>query len=145
MSRAVVAGVGSPAPGDRIGWAVLDRVAARPEAGAAVLHRLDRPASALVTVLAGAERGVVVDAAVADEPPGTVLRLSGTDALGVNRPLSSHGFGVAEALALGQALGDLPERLVVIGVVVADAETSPPEGTAERAAEAVAAELAAGP
>ncbi|MDQ5766941.1 hypothetical protein [Thiothrix subterranea] len=34
-------------------------------------------------------------------------------------PTSTHGFGVAEALAMGAVLGTLPKRLEVWGVVVA--------------------------
>ncbi|QQZ29536.1 hypothetical protein HMY34_12550 [Thiothrix subterranea] len=33
-------------------------------------------------------------------------------------PTSTHGFGVAEALAMGAALGALPKRLEVWSVVV---------------------------
>jgi len=33
------------------------------------------------------------------------------------RHVSSHGFGVTEAIELGSALGRIPERLVVYGIV----------------------------
>jgi hypothetical protein len=39
-------------------------------------------------------------------------------------PASSHGIGVAEALAMGEALGLLPETLEIRGVVVTDFQPS---------------------
>ena len=105
------------------------------------LHRLDRPATALLSALAGAELGVVVDAARAEGPPGAVVQVTDPAQLGPGQPLSSHGLGVAEALALGRTLGELPPRLVLLGVVVAAGGASLAPAAVAGAARVVAAEV----
>jgi hypothetical protein len=40
--------------------------------------------------------------------------------------LSSHGFGVAEALALGRALEELPPRVFIYGIETGQAPSLPP-------------------
>ncbi len=60
---------------------------------------------------------VVVDAIVAGDPPGTVHVVTDLGRLpGAQPGASSHGGGIAEAIALGRALEQLPDRLFVIGV-----------------------------
>jgi hydrogenase maturation protease len=67
---------------------------------------------------AGASRVVVVDAACAGAPVGTVHRL---DAHRERMPTdlcyhSSHRFGVAEAIETARALGRLPDQLQLIAI-----------------------------
>ena len=54
--------------------------------------------------------------------PGTVFRLDGLrepiPAAGVVR--STHGAGIAEAIALGKALGRLPQQLTVYAIAGGD-------------------------
>lgn len=79
-------------------------------------------ALALVAAWDGARVAVVVDAARGgDAAPGTVHRLDAGDAAAAVRAkaitrCSSHGGGLAEALALAELLGRLPRRLVVLAV-----------------------------
>ncbi len=67
----------------------------------------------------GAAGVIVVDAMVSGGAPGAIYRF---DAHGDGIPLelsrlsSSHGWGVAEALALGQVLQELPPRLIIYGI-----------------------------
>jgi hydrogenase maturation protease len=75
----------------------------------------------LVDTWEGRNDVVVVDAIRTGRPAGAVTLVE----VG-NRPLpvhpgagGSHGFGVAEAIELGRALGRLPRRLVVVGVEAA--------------------------
>ena len=87
---------------------------------------------------------VIVDAVRSGAKAGTIHRL---DALA--RPLpaqlfraSTHHLSVAEAVALGRALGRLPERLEIYGIEGRDFTAGlglAPE--VERAVERVAAEL----
>jgi hydrogenase maturation protease len=65
-------------------------------------------------------RGViVVDAVVTGGPPGAIYRF---DAHGDRMPVelsrssSSHGYGVAEALALGRLFQELPPFLIIYGI-----------------------------
>ena len=61
---------------------------------------------------------IVVDAVVSGGPPGTIHRF---DAHGTGVPVelsrsSSHGWGVAEALALGKVFQELPPWLIIYGI-----------------------------
>lgn len=82
--------------------------------------------TALLEVWREADTVVVLDAMSSGAAAGTVRRLDGAAdgpatlaaMLGAGRIPggSTHGLGVAEAIALGEALGQLPRRLVVIGI-----------------------------
>jgi hydrogenase maturation protease len=62
---------------------------------------------------------IVVDAVVSGGPPGTIYRFSAHDGgvpAQLSRSPSSHGWGVAEALALGQLFQELPPYLIIYGI-----------------------------
>jgi hydrogenase maturation protease len=62
---------------------------------------------------------IVVDAVFSGSRPGTIYRFNAHGAgvpLELSRSPSSHGWGVAEALALGQVLQELPPRLIIYGI-----------------------------
>jgi len=65
-----------------------------------------------------ADRVVLVDATRGASKPGEITTFEvGSDPFPVVFPSSStHGLGVADAVALGRALGQMPRRLVVVGV-----------------------------
>ena len=100
----------------------------------------------LVCRWTGRDTVVLVDAINADAPPGTVHRMEFVEgAWDVPVPktrLSTHGLGIAEGVELGEILGRLPRRLVVLGVEAADTSSGvglSPE--VERAAGAVVEEI----
>jgi len=76
-----------------------------------------RPGPGLVDLLDPAEPTVVLDVIAAGLAPGEVIRVplrSLPRAVVAGRPVSSHGFGPAEALRLAQSLGRaLPEGAFV--------------------------------
>jgi hydrogenase maturation protease len=128
LERAVVIGVGSPHGDDAVGLRVAERLAARlaerqpawPEPGSAPPVRVvarDRPGPELVDDLCGAELAIVVDAMRTGGAPGRVAELA-PDALASGAALSTHGFGVAHALRLADALGRTPVRVRLVGVEV---------------------------
>lgn len=96
----------------------------------------------------GAPVAVMLDAVVALHPrPGRVHLLE-TDDLPVTRS-GTHGFDLGAAIALGRALGHMPDRMVIVGVEVTDVGPgrglSPAVAAAEPAvARAVALALAGG-
>jgi hydrogenase maturation protease len=94
-----------------------------------------------VGALEDAAAAVIVDAVRSGAEPGTLHRLTRLDQLPAASPASSHGLGLAEALALGERLGQLPPW-VVIGVEAGSDALPGPEAL-ERAAAAVRRELAA--
>jgi hydrogenase maturation protease len=71
----------------------------------------------LMEAWSGADRAIVVDAVVSGSKPGTVFHWDGRNLpAGIDHPVSSHGFGMAEAIALAKHLKLLPARLDVIGI-----------------------------
>jgi hydrogenase maturation protease len=62
---------------------------------------------------------IVVDVVVSGGRPGAIYRFNAHGAgvpAELSRSPSTHGWGVAEALALGQVLQELPPRLIIYGV-----------------------------
>ena len=104
-------------------------------------------ATRLLDAWAGAGEVVVVDAAVSGAPPGT---LRWFDPRGAPLPAtelrsSTHAFGVADAIELARALGDLPAGLLVCAIEGADFSLGAPMTAAvDTAVEALAGELQAG-
>jgi hydrogenase maturation protease len=75
----------------------------------------------LLEVWAGAELAVVIDAAIVTPPtPGRIRRCDLSDVPTQPDGLSSHSVDVGRAHALGQALGRVPDALVVFAIEVAD-------------------------
>ncbi|MGE5225599.1 MAG: hydrogenase maturation protease [Planctomycetaceae bacterium] len=130
MRRARVIGCGNPHAGDDaagllVAAALRDRV---PE-GVEVVEA--GPASRVLDLLDGVDVAIVVDAVRSpggERAPGTLVRAeAGPDGLpaSLRSSLSSHGLGVAEAVALAAALGRAP-RVVVHGVEAADVGVGSP-------------------
>jgi hydrogenase maturation protease len=65
---------------------------------------------------AGVDRLVLIDAVVSGAAPGTTRRFGPDAPFARTTEASTHGLGLAEALALGRALGRLPERIEVWGI-----------------------------
>jgi hydrogenase maturation protease len=111
-----VLAVGSPHGDDRVGWEVVERL--RQElALVGVQTRVLHDPLSLVEHLEGAAGIVLVDACRSGAEAGSLFRLAwparGLDTAGGP---STHGFGVASALALAEALGRLPRQVVLLGV-----------------------------
>ena len=121
----MVIGVGNPMRrDDGVGAAVVARL---PEQAGVDLVELDGEATRLIEAWSGRALAIVIDAAVAGAAPGTLHEVVvGRDALpGWAAGGSTHAAGVAEAVALAEALGRLPKRLVVLGVEPADLDLGP--------------------
>ncbi|MGI9594858.1 MAG: hydrogenase maturation protease [Acidimicrobiales bacterium] len=115
----VVIGIGNPMRGDDgVGpWAVeqLGRPTVPPNID---LVTLDGEPTRLVDAWKGRRLAVVIDAIVADSPPGTIHRVEvGVDLLPGRTPArSSHQTGLAEAIAFASVLDRRPDRLVIYGI-----------------------------
>jgi hydrogenase maturation protease len=123
--RVVVIGVGnSMRRDDGAGIAVVER--ARPLLPPGVeVRTLGGEATSLLDAWAGADLAVVVDAVRWDRPPASgvtrIDAISEPDSVGGwGAGTSSHGLGVAEAIALGRALDRLPPRLILLLVALAE-------------------------
>lgn len=115
MSDTRIIGIGSPFGADRLGWLVIDALRENPpEAGLIVCRQ---PAE-LPSLLAGCRRAILVDALLGDHPPGTLLEFGPDELPATGLAISSHGFGVSEAVRLAATLGALPAELVVLALEV---------------------------
>ena len=145
-----VVAIGSHHGDDRVGWQVLERLAALAPPPAR-LARCGAPAAELLGLLEGARGAVLVDAVATGGVPGTVGTWRGEAIGGAGAAVSSHGLDVAQVLALGRTLGVLPRRLVLVGITVDPAACAPRRdgltpavaAAVGAAARRVAAELAA--
>ncbi len=144
--RCVVIGIGNPDRGDdAVGRRVAQRLAGTVPPEVEILEH-DGEATSLLACMEGAAAAWLIDACVSGKPAGTVQRFDVTatplpqDAFN----LSTHGFGLAEAIELARALDQLPPRCVVYAVeagsVVAGAPLSP---AVSAAVDAVGARLRA--
>jgi hydrogenase maturation protease len=119
----VVIGIGNRDRGDdAAGLEVARRVRERHPPEAIVLER-DGRASDLLEAWLGAENVVLVDAASGAEP-GTVRRFEAhQETLPVSvLHASTHSWGVAEAVEMARALGQLPPRVIVYAIFGASFE-----------------------
>lgn len=145
--RAAVIGVGNEFRGDDgIGPAVAGEVGRRNLPGVRV-EVCDGEPAGLLQAWEGVELAIVVDALLCDPAaPGRVWRSIVDQMPGTAGVASSHAMGIPEALLLGQALGLVPDTLVVFAVEAASLELGTglsPQVTAAmpEVVEAVLAEL----
>lgn len=147
-TRCIVIGVGNPDRGDdAAGRMAARRLQDMSPAGVEVVEE-DGEATSLLARFDGADRALLIDACVSGTEPGTVHRF---DVSGERLPqghfgLSTHGFGLSEAVELARALGQLPRRCVVYAIEVASVEPgddlSPEVAAAiDEVAERISAEL----
>lgn len=116
-----VAGCGNPfAADDGAGLEVVRRLRARGELECE-LREMPQAGVELMEVLEGAHTVVFIDAVSSGALPGTIHLVSLPSpaieprALG---SLSSHGWGLAESLQLGTALGRPLPRLLLVGIEI---------------------------
>ncbi|HIJ21567.1 MAG: hydrogenase maturation protease [Gammaproteobacteria bacterium] len=116
MKRAVI-GVGSPFGKDQFGWRVADELQSSGQVTGVEYLKLDRPGISLLDEMKRYQQVVLVDALLLDEADKGVLVLDRHALIQqAQQGLSSHALGVGEVIALGSALGDLPEQLNLVGI-----------------------------
>lgn len=122
-NRIHIIGVGSPFGDDRLGWTVAEAlrrssVVTVAAPGRMVISTLDRPGAMLLAHWRKPDIVIIIDAVHSGATPGTCFRFDASEWATWRFPASSHGFGVAAAIELARALGDLPSRLLVRGVEI---------------------------
>lgn len=116
--RPLVLGVGNALRGDdAIGAEAIARLRAKAPEDLDLLA-LPGEAAALMEAWSGRERVYLIDASLSEAESGTVRRL---DASAEDLPsdflhCSTHSFGLAEAIALSRAMGELPPTVIVFAV-----------------------------
>jgi hydrogenase maturation protease len=119
--RILVLGVGSPFGDDRFGWEAAEALRYSAAINTAAPGRieilaLDRPGAMLPVHWRETDIVILLDAVRSGAVPGTRHCLDARDLPGAHVSCSSHGFGVASAIGLAQALGNLPSKLLLRGV-----------------------------
>jgi hydrogenase maturation protease len=117
--RIRVIGVGTPHGDDAAGLEAAALLADGRLPAGVELARCERPAAELVELLADVDVAIVIDALAPASTPGCVWRLA-PDALARTPAFSSHGLGLAEALALADGLGRRPRRVEILGIEAAE-------------------------
>lgn len=107
MNGVRIIGVGTAHGDDRAGLAMAAELAVAPPLGCEVIAT-DRPGAELIDLLTDAEAVIVLDAVRSRHPPGTIHDLPLGDLPAAPLAYSSHGIGLADAVALAAALGRLP-------------------------------------
>lgn len=109
--------IGSPAEPDNLGFLAAHALMGRFDPADIEVLALDRPGPRLIEHMRGANTVILVDAVKSGAAPGTLHRLEGRALDGmVAHHTSSHGFGLAETLALADRMGELPPHLKFIGL-----------------------------
>ncbi len=147
-STPLVIGLGNEHRGDdRLGLDVVRALRGR-LAGSARLVEGPGDLTDLLALWSDEDRVIVVDAVRSGRPPGTVYRVEVADGALPSRlrTTSTHGFSLADAVALGRSLGRFPRSLTIFGIeagtVTMTAGLSDPVARAvPEVAEAVASEL----
>ncbi len=118
MNKTAIIGVGSPFGDDAIAYHVIECL--KEESLPAIdLHYYDRPGWHLLECMKPFNTVHLVDAIVSGSTPGTLHRYEDIHAFQLHQNLlSSHSFGLAETLLLGEVLGELPAKLIIHGIEI---------------------------
>jgi hydrogenase maturation protease len=124
-----VIGIGSPFGEDQIGWLVTDALqqsdALQPYLGEQLqIIQSDRPGVTLLSEMEGAETVILIDAALSKEGESSLRCLTVDELINTQSQVSSHGFGVQQALELGQSLGQLPKEVIIIAIIITGPKVS---------------------
>ncbi|MBC8520046.1 MAG: hydrogenase maturation protease [Gammaproteobacteria bacterium] len=142
MKRAVI-GVGSPFGADWFGWQVVDQLQNILDQAEIGYCKLDRPGSALLQQMEGYQQVVLVDAIQTDSDRASeLIVLDQPQLLKLSQQKrSTHALGIAETVALGNVLNDLPPQLQLVGVGVVDLKCEVDEALVKQGVEQVLALL----
>jgi hydrogenase maturation protease len=142
VRRTLILGLGNPVVSDDgVGVHVVERLRAGTLPPGVELEEAGASGLAILDLVVGYDRLVVVDAIDVGRPAGTVLELDAADLerLSARHMVSPHDADLLTTLRLGRELGlELPTEVACVAVQVADLET-----LAEECTPAVAAAIPA--
>ncbi len=125
MTDLRVFGIGSPFGDDQLGWAVINKLQQQASLHHYSPHRLqmaccDRPGMHLLELMRHAKTVFLIDAVKAGTTIGTLHCFTNDAIENRGNTLSTHGLGIAEAMTMGAALGELPEHVILYGIDIGD-------------------------
>ena len=123
-ARTTVIGIGNPDRGDDAAGRLATRRLAGAVPPAIEVSEQDGEVTSLLAAIENAAAVYLIDACASGAKPGTVHRF---DVAAGPLPhetfsLSSHGLGLAEAIELARALGQLPPRCIVYAIEAGSVE-----------------------
>jgi len=122
MADRLVIGIGNRDRGDDgVGRLVARMLRGRAPPDVRLIEH-DGEATSLLATMRTADHVWLIDAVCSGGPVGRLHRID-CAATGIALPvgtMSSHGLGVAEAVALGRVLGILPRRCILLAVEAAE-------------------------
>jgi hydrogenase maturation protease len=124
----IVFGVGNPDRGDDAAGPAVARQLRELSLGGVKVIDHGGEATALVARMDGAGSVYLIDACASGVPAGTIHRFDVSDAPvpDVALGLSTHGCGLAMAVELARALGQLPHRCIIYAIEGASFEIGAP-------------------
>ena len=123
-----VIGIGSPFGKDQLGWQVINQLQNKQSQNNDIdLIVEDRPGLNLLNRMQGYNRVILVDALIGENQNDDVIhQLNKQQIISLSQPtISSHAAGVAETIALGEAVGQLPNELLLVGAEVSKLNIQP--------------------
>jgi len=83
---------------------------------------------ALLDLMEGIDRVILIDAVKGEGQPGATVRLdlSTESRWGTVAPCSTHAMGIADAIDLARAMGQLPKQLILFGIQIESVESGAP-------------------
>ncbi len=128
-SKIYIFGIGSPFGDDQAGWLVIDelqkRIALEELLKESIsLVKYDRPNLNILADTQVADYVYLIDAVITGNAPiGTINEFNQAQIINTNELVSTHGVSIAEALAIGKALGNLPENIRCYGIEIEPSNT----------------------
>ena len=116
MIRTKVIGIGSPFGSDQAGWKAIEYLEQAPHSDDLQLITLDRPGAALVDHFRDTPQVILIDAIKGQAEIGSISEIDLANIDSNDLSLSTHGFGVIEAIQLATALDCLPSKLSILGI-----------------------------
>ena len=125
----LVAGIGNPDCGDDAAGLVVARALKRSMAAEFDVKELRGEPMELMAAMKGREEAILVDAIAPFSGAGTLHMIDASRSplpVELFGHVSTHSFGLVESIELARVLGDLPPRILVVGIEGANFEPSSP-------------------
>lgn len=119
-----IVGIGSALGADQLGWLAVRQLDSAGFKQRYLPERVNlsmcRSPALLVTQYAAAQALILLDAYCADDPAGNVRRFSVAEPGRIQRPSSSHGFDLKQALSLRQVMEKSCPPVTIFGICAGD-------------------------
>jgi len=135
MKAMRIFGIGSPFGDDQVGWRVVEWLQNQKSLQKNWhLECCDRPGLNLLNLIQDATVAILIDAVQSGAPLGTIHVWNNDITHYETDQLSTHGFGLSDALQLGKTLDCLPNTLIIYGIEINQLNNETLSESAENAA-----------